>query len=862
MSYPSGNSFGKLKVKILLATVILTGSALAIPPDQQQVPPPARTSAAGTTTRAATPAQGSSQSTAQNRAVDNTPQGSLTVSEALSKELRALDPTNTLDYSEGSFVLNFEDVDIRFVLLMLSHITGKTILPDRSMAKDTITIIDPRPLTRSEAKSLIFTTLRSRGFTIVENDYLIRIIAVADAQGEPVKTVLPTKEELDTEDIIRTQIVYPKYVPAKQLADTIKPLMSRLGGSSVVDENANIIMLFDNGANIKRLLEIIDLIDTEKAGSDIDVKIVTMEYADEYEMVSKLEQIFSSPVLSDESARQMNLQSGTSSNRATPPAQQTQQGQTSMSLGKSAANVAKATFIPDDRLHAVIILSSRQNFPMILGLIHELDAPSKNSDEMYRIYPLQHAKAEEISTTLVAMFGSDSVARSSSTSSSRNTSSSRSGSSTGQNRTGTTTGRTTSTTRSLGSSGGSSFLSGKVSFQIDEPSNSLIIMTSPQYLDAVLAVVKKLDQRTPQAYIEAIIVEVTREKDFNFGVGWQKVLGKGEHVNLIQALDTTMAPALESGRKEIVPATMQGFNYAFGKYDKSGNFDPYFTLQTDEKINDINILSTPSIIASNNKTAMISVGQQIPIARYSRSGSDSSTRDYSYDYIDVNVELEVTPRINRHREVSLEVHVTVKEDGGVAYASDPTSPPIILDREAQTEVVVQDSHTLVIGGLIKDSTQTTFSTVPILCDIPLVKYLFRSEVKSQSKTELMVFITPTVILDSSEEEVMTEEVKAKFPNAIRYIKDETRENLTDKMNSTDRRKTIMDDWKVFEDHFDDAEYYLTGKSPKQNETIELFKESYKPQATPGYEPLFDSSAARRQKAEEEFLEKEQELLSE
>lgn len=839
--------------KILFAAALLTASFVwAIPPGQQ-VPPSPR---AGTTAQ-----QGTSQMGQQQRAQDNTPQGSITVSGTLENQLRALDPTNTVDYSEGSFVLNFEDVDIRYVLLLLAHITGKTILPERSMAKDTITIIDPRPLTKTEAKSLIFTTLRSRGFTVVENDYLIRIATVADAPGEPIKTVLPSKEELDTEDIIRTQIIYPKYVPAKQLADTIKPLLSRLGGSSIVDENANILMLFDNGANIKRLLEIIDLIDTEKAGSDIDIRIVPMEYADEYEMVNKLEQIFNSPVLSDESARQMTLQRNTTStkviSRANPPAQQTEN--TSMSLGKSTANVSKATFIPDDRLHAVIVISSRQNFPMILALIHDLDTPSKNSDEMYRIYPLQHAKAEEISSTLVAMFGSDSVSRSTSSSGSssqnRNTSSSR-------NQSGTRTSTSSRSTGTRTSSSGTSFLSGKVSFQIDEPSNSLIIMTSPQYLDAVLAVVKKLDQRTPQAYIEAIIVEVTRDKDFDFGVGWQKVLGKGEHVNLIQALDTTMAPALESGRKEIVPDNMKGFNYAFGKYDKSGNFDPYFTLQTDEKINDINILSTPSIIASNNKTAMISVGQQIPIARYSRSGSDSSTRDYSYEYIDVNVELEVTPRINRHREVSLEVHVTVKENGGVAYASDPTSPPIILDREAQTEVVVQDSHTLVIGGLIKDSTQTTLSEIPVLCDIPLVKYLFRSEVRSQSKTELMVFITPTVILDSSEEEVLTEEVKTKFPNAIRFIKDETRENLTDKMNSTDRRKTIMDDWKVFEGHFDDAEYYLTGKSPNQNETIKMFEESYSPKTSPTYEPLFDSSAARRQKAEEEFLEKEQELLSE
>ena len=467
------------------AALLAASSLLAIPPGQQ-VPPSPR---AGVSANQGTTTQ-QQQQQQQQRAQDNGPAGSITVSGTLQNQLRAIEPTNTVDYSEGSFVLNFEDVDIRYVLLLLAHITGKTILPERSMAKDTITIIDPRPLTKTEAKSLIFTTLRSRGFTIVENDYLIRIATVADAPGEPIKTVLPTQAELDSEDIIRTQIIYPKYVSAKQLADTIKPLMSRLGGNSVIDENANILMLFDNGANIKRLLEIIELIDTEKAGSDIDIRIVTMEYADEYEMVNKLEQIFNSPVLSDESARQMTLQSGTQGqviNRATPPQQNTQ---ASMSLGKSTANVSKATFIPDDRLHAVIVISSRQNFPMILALIHDLDTPSKNSDEMYRIYPLQHAKAEEISSTLVSMFGSDSVSRSTTSSSgssqNRNQGMNRSGSS---SRTSSTSSRTSS---GRTSSSGNSFLSGKVSFQIDEPSNSLIIMTSPQYLDAVLTIVKKL----------------------------------------------------------------------------------------------------------------------------------------------------------------------------------------------------------------------------------------------------------------------------------------------------------------------------------------------------------------------------------
>ncbi|MBR5945495.1 hypothetical protein IKZ80_00235, partial [bacterium] len=154
--------------KIFFAAALLTASFVwAIPPGAQ-VPPSPR---AGTTAQSGTTQAAQQQ---QQRAQDNGPKSSITVSGTLENQLRALDPTNTVDYSEGSFVLNFEDVDIRYVLLLLAHITGKTILPERSMAKDTIPIIDPRPLTKSEAKSLIFTTLRSRGFTVVENDYLIR----------------------------------------------------------------------------------------------------------------------------------------------------------------------------------------------------------------------------------------------------------------------------------------------------------------------------------------------------------------------------------------------------------------------------------------------------------------------------------------------------------------------------------------------------------------------------------------------------------------------------------------------------------------------------------------------------------------
>ena len=304
-----------------------------------------------------------------------------------------------------------------------------------------------------------------------------------------------------------------------------------------------------------------------------------------------------------------------------------------------------------------------------------------------------------------------------------------------------------------------------------------------------------------------MIVEVSRNKDFNFGVGWKKIGEAGDKLGLFQALDTTIGPAFDAAKQEIKPANIQGFAFAYGEKDKNGNFDPYMTLQTAEGVKDINVLSTPSVLAANNKEASIKVGEQYPIARYSR-GESGNTRDYSYEYTDITIELNVIPRINRHREVALEVDVDVKDNGGSAYPTDPTAPPIILQRSSKTEVVVQDGQTLVIGGLIKDDFNSTVQKVPVLGDIPIVKNAFRTYSDVKRKIELLIFITPYVVENDSEGGVLTKTVRSRYRGADGFIDNRDRNLLYDDINSTKDQLTIYDDWRTFEKKIEFTENYF------------------------------------------------------
>ncbi|NLF41001.1 type II secretion system secretin GspD [bacterium] len=760
--------------------------------------------------------------------------------------------------------LQFEGVDIRTILLYLSDITGDRILPDRQLRGD-VTLINPRPVTPDEAKQIIFSILEMEGFTIVRHPDLIKIVRSGDAKTRPIPTLQPPRDvsRMDTEDLIRAQVIYPQHILAKDVEKFLRPLLTKGAGEIIINEPTGAVIIIDTGANIKRLMEILEIIDQVIEGGEIDIRIVPLTYADETEMQSLLQSIFTAPIFQEPSVQKVTVGSAPGAAPAAPaPARSAApaSGQSSaeLDIGKIAM---KASFLAETRTHSLIVIAARRNFSLILRLISDLDMPTTEKEDMVHIYPLQHSKAEEITQTLNDIFsGQGATTTSGGTTSSIRSRYEQSRQATQYGSSRSYLGRSqapTPTTQRGGTSsrvrgavqaaagGGLGNLAGKVSVLYDEPSNSLIIITARRYYESVRKLVEQLDRRTPQVWIEALIVDVIRDKNFNLGVGWKKIIdndqifgGNSSGRSLVQALDTTLGPAFNESTGMIPPANTRGISYAYGKFDKYGRFDPYFTLQTAEGVSDINVLSTPSVLASNNKEATISVGRQIPISRYS-TGPDSTVNNYSWEYTDVNIELDVTPRINRHREVALEVKVTVREEGGKPDGStDPTVPPIILDRNALTEVVVQDRQTLVIGGLIKDDLNYSVDKIPLLGDIPVLKHAFRTFTQTRTKQELLVFITPYVVTLEVEGDNLTSDMRDKYRGADSYVLSSERDALYDDVNRERRKITIYDDWREFEKHVEDAETYFRppkgsyGTPPSQMKRTYYAPPETRPHVTP------------------------------
>jgi general secretion pathway protein D len=749
--------------------------------------------------------------------------------------------TNSLSYRLGIGIntnvppliqLNFEDTDLRTVLLYLSEITGETIIPGANV-RGTATIINPKPVPPSEAKELIFSILETMNFSIVKYPHLIKVMQSGDAKTRPIPTVQPPEspEQLDSEDLIRAQVIYPRYISVVELQKFIEPLMTPGAGKMIINEPTGAAILIDFGANIKRLLEIAELIDRTIEGGQIDIKIRKLEYADEVELANLLNQIFAAPALKSPTAQRLTFTGASGQTpTATPaapgaPAPAQQQAQRPSSELDMLKIKAEVSFMPEERLHALIIIGAVYYFGLIEDIISKLDVPSSEKDDTVNIYPLQHANAADMASLLNDIFASGDGGGARRTTTTRATtresafsrspsSSSRYGDRSQSSMTQRSQPPTPERSYSPQQRGGGTLthLAGKVDVLYDEPSNSLILICSPKYLDFVKRLVDRLDQRVPQVWIEAVIVEVSRDKSFNLGLGWKDIFDHpGSDASLIKVLDTSLAPALnEEGRIAAAPA-QQGIAYAFGRRDKYGNFDPYFTIQTAEGIIDINVLSTPSILASNNEQAEINVGKTVPYQNYSR-GDTGDIRDYSYDFEDIFVRLQVTPIINKYREVSLETIVDVNEDGGQANPDDPNAPPIKLVRQAATKVVLQDGQTLVIGGLIKDDFKTTLNKVPLLADIPIIKHAFRTRKETKAKTELMIFITPHVVESSFEGDQLTSAMQAKYRGASAFISSRDRAALYDDINTERLDVTLDDDWRIFEKHIEDAEVYLQMKT--------------------------------------------------
>jgi general secretion pathway protein D len=305
---------------------------------------------------------------------------------------------------------------------------------------------------------------------------------------------------------------------------------------------------------------------------------------------------------------------------------------------------------------------------------------------------------------------------------------------------------------------------GKVQINADKATNSLIIMADKEDYEVVESVIKKLDIPRSMVYIESLIMEVNATKSLDLGVQWQlfdRTTVNNENI--------VYGGKFSSATGVLNPATSLGTGLAVGVLTEPFTFGGLTLsnitaiINTVKQDDNFRILSTPQILTTDNEEARITVGENRPFQ--TRATTDVSGGTYeSFEYRDVGKILKITPHVSEGRNVRLKLSLEVTNLDRVATIATTASRPVTQKRTIETTVLVQDNHTVVIGGLIDDNRNENETKIPGLGDIPLLGWLFKTQSAADQKTNLYVFLTPRVIKSPEEADRLISE-KKEIPDA-------------------------------------------------------------------------------------------------
>ena len=378
-----------------------------------------------------------------------------------------------------------------------------------------------------------------------------------------------------------------------------------------------------------------------------------------------------------------------------------------------AGGAGSETLVADERTNSVLLGGDRAERLRLRAIISHLDTPLESEGNTKVIY-LKYAKAGDLVEVLQGVGQSQS---------------------------------------DDGKKGKAANVSNEKQLDIhaDEATNSLVITAPPSLMRSLESVIRQLDIRRAQVLVDAIIAEVGENKARQLGIQWAVFDLSGETAPVGGTNFTNAGPSLAQIGQSIIEQSISGLApgllFGAGRFDKEGvSFGA--VLQALASDGDSNILSTPSLLTMDNEEAEIVVGQNVPFVTgsFTNTGSAGSSVDpfQTIQRQDVGITLKIKPQINEGDAVVMQIEQEVSSIASDAQASDI----ITNKRSIKTNVLAQDGQIVVLGGLIEDRIRQSVQKVPLLGDIPLLGYLFRSTSSNVEKANLMVFIHPRILRDS------------------------------------------------------------------------------------------------------------------
>ncbi|MBU4200251.1 MAG: type II secretion system secretin GspD [Verrucomicrobia bacterium] len=669
-----------------------------------------------------------------------------------------------LSTNEALVGLKYEAIDLDEVLKQYSEWTGLAILKAPDVPAVKITLKCPKRLPKREALLAIEGVLGMNGVALVPmGDKFLKVVPIAAARqyGMETGTGIMDKNITDTDKLV-SRIVDLKHIDIAEAQGTIQSLLHSYGRIMPL-ERVNCILITDTAINIKRILEILDVID-QPIESREEMRIFPITYAKASEIMGKIEAILADAQARDTKTRLIRQQL-TTSRMPMQPLQPPHPGQPTpttsvVDLLQPASErgiiQGKVKMVADDRTNGLIIITRPEHFRFIEQIIKALDRQVE-PDVSIKVFSLEYASAKDVVSLLTSLVSAAAAGTKTPTPTPTPTPA--------QTATAPLTPSFASrdsreTKKSDTAAGGSEEIqiSGKLSSDVkiiaDPRTNALLIMATKADMATIEDLLIKLDVSLAQVLIEVVIIEVELGKDFKMGIDWlQKSMiaynnkqGGGRRAFMgyagssMQGADGQIidATAITDASKSIAAAG-SGLTYYFSIFDL--NIDAVLNmLQTSS---DTRILSTPIILTTDNKEARIMVGEKRPIVT-STSISSGGTQQSGYEYKDIGIELTVTPHINKKGFVVMEISQKVNNVGG-NQTIDGNLVPIITTREFGASISVNDRKTIVLGGLVGTEKKDDQQKIPFLGDIPLLGYLFRYQSDQNKRAELMVMITPYVL---------------------------------------------------------------------------------------------------------------------
>ncbi|CAN5265739.1 hypothetical protein BH09MYX1_BH09MYX1_22830 [soil metagenome] len=656
---------------------------------------------------------------------------------------------------------SLEDADLNELVRVIGQLTGKRFIFGGKVRNIKASIYSPQKVTVAEAYQAFLSILETNGLTVVPHGRFLKIVETAGIASQDTPTY-GSGQAAPAEDRFVTRLHRLQHASAEEVANILGHFKSK-DGDITVHSGGNLLIITDTGSNIRRMMQIIEEIDVGSSGDQMWIE--GLHYAAASDVASRINEIF-------------DLKGGAT---AKPGDKAGGGGGAGVSLGD--AHVTKV--MAEDRSNSVIIVATERAYLRILEFIKRIDIPNTSGEGEIHVLPLQHADALELVKTLNDIVSGAAGA-----------------------------GQPGAAGKAAASAVPSGIFEGGIKVSADKATNSIVVTSSLRDYASLRAVVNRIAQARRQVFIEAVIMDLSVNRTDTLGISYHggiaDALFGGSGNSLIYGGLNPLSSALTPNPNDLqgLALGVRGPNIpGSGAALGTGVDIPAFgvVLSALSQTGDVDVLSTPHILATDNENAIISVGENVPLQQNVQSlpsgAGGAGFNPFAVGGVspqrqDVGTKIDITPHLNTSNEVRLDLIETISE-AGAAQGSLGVVP--ITQRSASTKLVVQDQQTVVIGGLMRNSISHTEDKIPVLGDIPILGALFRKSVNRMRKTNLILILTPYIIREQNDLRVIFE-------------------------RKMQERQEFLDRYFVFSDEFD---YKPPKDYSRTNGLLEEIKETYR-----------------------------------